>query len=100
MGSLGPKACIFTAGGTPNPYSPQELSSNCGTPRVLIVGNMNSDAGGFDITTHIVSICARSAIEVITEYYHLHFAIANSLQTGYRHKLVTVTGAISGFNSY
>jgi len=26
--------------------------------------------------------------------------IANSLQTGYRHKIVTVTGAISGFNSY
>jgi hypothetical protein len=26
--------------------------------------------------------------------------IANSLQTGSRHKLVTVTGAISGLNSY
>jgi len=58
MGSLGPKACIFTAGVTPKPYSPQESSSNCATPRVLIVGNMNSDAGGFDITTHIVSISA------------------------------------------
>jgi hypothetical protein len=58
MDPLGPKACIFTAGGTPNPYSPEESSSNCATPGVLIVGNINSDASGFDITTHIVSISA------------------------------------------
>src|SRR6476469_9445696 len=60
-GPMSPRACIFTAGGTPNPYSRQKRPQNGQTQRILISAPTHATLIATTTRAFVPSTCACSS---------------------------------------